>query len=152
MRKGWIILLLSMLLLVGCSSGGSASGELEVSDVWGRTSPMAAQNGAFYMTIANKTGADERLLSATADICGATELHEMYMKEGDVMGMRPVSAGYIDIPAGEVVALEVGGLHVMCIDKKAEFSVGDEIPLTLTFANAGERAVTAEIKEGAMGG
>jgi copper(I)-binding protein len=152
MKKSWVVLLLSVLFLAACSSGGSGSGELEVSDVWGRTSPMAAQNGAFYMTITNNTGADERLLAAAADVCGTTELHEMYMKEGDVMGMRPVSEGYVEIPAGEIVALKVGGLHVMCIDKKAEFKVGDQIPLTLTFANAGERTVTAEIKEGEMGG
>ncbi len=144
-------LLLGLLLLAGCTSGATNGGTLEVTNVWGRNSPMAAQNGAFYMTITNNSAANDRLLSAAGEVCGTTELHEMYMKEGDVMGMRPVIEGYIEIPAGESVALQVGGLHVMCIDKKTEFNIGDEIPLLLTFANAGQRTVTAEIKEGVMG-
>lgn len=150
MKKFVTVFLLVLLLAVGCAPAGGDAEGLVVSDVWGRNSPMAAQNGAFYLTITNNTGAEERLLAAQSDVCGTTELHEMYMKEGDVMGMRPVSDGYITIPAGETVALKVGGLHVMCIDKQAEFALGDEIPLLLTFANAGERTVTAEIREGAM--
>lgn len=148
--KKWIILLTLLLALSACAGPGAVTGDLEVTNVWGRTSPMAAQNGAFYLTITNNTGSEERLLAANGEVCGTTELHEMYMKEGDVMGMRPVSDGYIVIPAGETVELKVGGLHVMCIDKSVEFQVGDEFPLQLTFANAGERTVTAEIREGTM--
>ncbi|HFQ94083.1 MAG TPA: copper chaperone PCu(A)C [Anaerolineae bacterium] len=84
-------------------------------------------------------------------MCGATELHEMYDKGNDVMGMRPVPGGVIDIPAGETVELKVGGLHVMCIDKDRALEIGEEIPIKLTFANAGDMQVTAEIREGAMG-
>lgn len=152
MKKTVMLFLLLLVLAAGCAPAGGDSEGLVVTDVWGRTSPMAAQNGAFYLNITNNSGSEERLLSARSDVCGTTELHEMYMREDDVMGMRPVSEGYITIPAGATVALEVGGLHVMCIDKQAEFALGDEIPLVLTFANAGERTVTAEIREGAMGG
>lgn len=148
--KKWIVVVAVMLFLGACGGTGDATSDLEITNVWGRTSPMAAQNGAFYLTITNGTGSEERLLAANGEVCGTTELHEMYMKEGDVMGMRPVSDGYIVIPAGETVELKVGGLHVMCIDKTVEFQVGDEFPLQLTFANAGERTVTAEIREGTM--
>jgi copper(I)-binding protein len=44
----------------------------------------------------------------------------------------------------------VGGLHVMCIDKLRALETGEQIPLTLTFANAGEMVVNAEIREEAM--
>lgn len=148
--KRIMVVLTVLLVLTACAAPQTAAVELQVSDVWGRTSPMAAQNGAFYLTITNGTDQEERLLAAQSDVCGTTELHEMYMKEGDVMGMRPVSDGYVTIPAGETAELKVGGLHVMCIDKTVEFQVGDQIPLVLTFANAGERTVTAEIREGVM--
>jgi copper(I)-binding protein len=36
----------------------------------------------------------------------------------------------------------------MCINKADEFEVGDIIPLTLTFENAGSQTVDAEIREG----
>ncbi|MCA9958634.1 MAG: copper chaperone PCu(A)C [Chloroflexota bacterium] len=147
--KRWMILaalLTFALLLAAC--GGDA-GEMEVANVWGRTSPMAAANGAFYMQITNNTADDDKLLSASAAACGTVELHEMYMKEGDVMGMRPVPDGYIALPKGEMVELKVGGLHVMCIDKVQEFNIGDQIPITLTFENAGTMEVTAEIRDNA---
>lgn len=152
--KQWMVwgIIVLAFLLGGCTAAGSetAVGELEIMGVWGRNSPMAAPNAAFYMTIVNNTAADEQLLSAAADVCGVVELHEMYMKEADVMGMREVPGGVIDIPAGETVELKVGGLHVMCIDKTRALELGESIPLTLTFANAGERLVTADIREEAM--
>lgn len=143
--KVWKMVWLSVIFLLLAACGGG--GELEIQEAWGRTSPMASQNGAFYMTIVNNTGQDEQLLGAAAEVCGATELHETYMRENDVMGMRQVPNGVIEIPAGETVELKVGGLHVMCIDKASEFNAGDEIPITLTFANGGERTVTAVIRD-----
>ena len=142
--KRMVLLLLGLMLVVGCASGG---GELEIKDVWGRNSPMVAQNSAFYMTIVNNTGADEQLLSADVDVCGVVELHEMYMAADDVMGMREVPGGVIDIPAGATVELKVGGLHVMCIGKTAELNLGDQIPITLNFAQAGPKTITAEIRD-----
>jgi len=146
-RFALISLFLLILLLAACTGGASDAGELEVTGVWGRNSPMAAANGAFYMNLVNNSSADDTLLSADTDVCGTVELHEMYMKEDDVMGMRPVPGGVIPVPAGGTVELKAGGLHVMCLDKQAEFNIGDEFPLTLQFENAGEVVVTAQIRE-----
>ena len=151
MKRLLLLLLFTAAALGAAACSGGGSGELEVKDVWGRNAPKAAPNAAFYMTIVNNTGEDEQLLGAAVDLCGATELHEMYDKGNNVMGMRPVPGGVIDIPAGETVELKVGGLHVMCLDKDRALEIGEEIPIKLTFANAGDREVTAEIREGAMG-
>ncbi|MBK8988341.1 MAG: copper chaperone PCu(A)C [Chloroflexi bacterium] len=157
-----IIAALVMALLVmgvGCSgkaadnmgmTSQAESDELLVMNVWGRNSPMAAPNGAFYMTIVNNTDKDEQLLSASANVCAVVELHEMYMMDNNAMGMRQVTGGVIVIPAGETVELKVGGLHVMCIDKTRALELGETIPVTLNFANAGEMTVNAEIREEAM--
>ncbi len=152
MKRVSIGLLLVLIgVLAACStSEPQSSGQLEVKDVWGRNSPMAAPNGAFYMTIVNNTGEDEQLLSAAADVCSVVELHEMYTMDNGAMGMRPVEGGIINIPAGETVQLKVGGLHVMCIDKMRALETGEQVPLTLTFAKAGEMVVNAEIREEAM--
>ncbi|MCA9874200.1 MAG: copper chaperone PCu(A)C [Ardenticatenaceae bacterium] len=152
MKRVSIVLFILLLgVLMGCSSAGTdTAGTLEVKDVWGRNSPMAAPNGAFYMTIVNNTGEDEQLLSVATDVCSTVELHEMYTMDNGAMGMRPVDGGVIAIPAGQTVELKVGGLHVMCIDKVQAFETGQQIPLTLTFANAGEMVVNAEIREEAM--
>ena len=153
--RALLFVVLMLAMVIGCSSGETAepsaaetaSGELEVHNAWGRTSPMVAQNGAFYMNIVNGTASDDELTSASTEACGVTELHEMYMKENDVMGMRPVEGGIIPVPAGETVELKAGGLHVMCIGKTADFNVGDTYPVTLEFAKAGTMEVTVEIRE-----
>lgn len=138
--------LLWLALLGVAACGGRNSGMLEVRDVWGRNAPSAALNGAFYMTLVNGTDEDDQLVSVASDACGTTELHEMAMQADNVMTMRPVTGGVIDIPAGATVLLEVGGLHVMCLDKRVDFQVGDEVPLVLTFARAGTVPVVAEIR------
>ncbi len=147
-----IMMILTVLVGAGCTASGRKEGGIEIENVWGRSSPMVAQNGAFYMTVTNNSGVDDELLAGKTDACGTVELHEMYMKENDVMGMREVPGGKIPVPAGETVELKVGGLHVMCIDKQAPFEVGDKIPISLEFTNAGEIKVTADIRESEMGG
>jgi hypothetical protein len=63
------------------------------------------------------------------------------------MGMRPVEGGVIEIPAGGQAELKVGGLHVMCIQKQADFEPGAQLPLTLQFEKSGEKMITVEIRE-----
>lgn len=143
-RKTVLATVLFLLALVGCGGGG---GKLTVEDVWGRNSPMAAGNGAFYMRIVNGAQEEDRLISASAEVCGTVELHESMMGADGMMMMRPVMGGAIPIPAGQTVELKVGGLHVMCIDKAQPFTVGERIPVKLVFEKAGTIEVTAEIRE-----
>jgi copper(I)-binding protein len=65
---------------------------------------------------------------------------------GESMTMQPVDS--IELPAGETVALEPGGYHVMLLDLVEPLEVGQEIELTLSFQVAGDRTVTAEVREG----
>ena len=97
--------------------------------------------------ITNNADAMDHLVEASSDACRFTELHESMMSDG-VMSMSPVGPDGIEVPAGGEAVLTVGGLHVMCIDKQADFVEGDSYELTLTFENAGEVIVEAEIKEG----
>ncbi len=142
MRALFAAVLAFGLLSGACSSSGSDG--IVVDDPWGRSAPMAANNGAFYMTIEG-SDVDDRLVSAYASVCGTTELHQTIVTDG-VMKMQQAEGG-IEIPAGGEAVLAPGGYHVMCIDKDGEFKVGDIIPLTLTFAVAEMQTVDAEIRE-----
>ncbi|MCA9951950.1 MAG: copper chaperone PCu(A)C [Anaerolineales bacterium] len=158
MKRFTLILLLLVAISIASCSGSTTEpaasagtpGEMTIENVWGRNSPMAAANGAFYMTITNYTGTDDQLIGATAEVCSVAELHEMYMKENEVMGMRQVEGGVINIPDGESIELKAGGLHVMCLDKIRALELDEEIPITLTFANAGDIDVMAVIRESAV--
>ena len=45
------------------------------------------------------------------------------------------------------IMFEIGGLHVMCLDKQREFVAGNRIPVTLVFQKSGEIIIEAEIRE-----
>jgi copper(I)-binding protein len=134
------------LILTACAGSGSTAG-LQITDVWGRASPAVQNAEAFYMTISNPGSAPDKLMTAMSDACGMATLHETYKKDDGTMGMRAVTGGAIDVPAGGKAELKVGGLHVMCMDKKGELKIGQKVPLTLKFEKAGEIKVEAEIRE-----
>ena len=145
MKKALFLLAILLITAVACTA--SSDEAITITEPWGRTSPAVAENGAFYMMLNNESSSDDALLSAASEACGTVELHEMYDKGEGVMGMRPVESGSIPVPAGGSAELKPGGLHVMCLGKQVEFEAGTEIPITLTFENAGEMEVTAVIRD-----
>lgn len=142
-RTLFLVTVLSLIFLVGCVRPEAEA--IVVTNAWGPEPPPVAQNGIFYMDIANNTSGSERLLNVNADVCGATELHESFDKGDGLMGMRPLADG-VEIPAKESVSFAVGGMHIMCLDKEDSYKVGDTIPLLLTFSKAGTIVVHAEIR------
>lgn len=131
------------LLLAAC---GAAATGIQVTDVWGRASSMMTEAGAFYMLIENTGAEADALVAVETDVCGVIELHESSLDEAGVMRMRPVAGGRIELPAGSVVELKTGGLHVMCLQKQEAFVEGATIPLTLVFEKADPIQVEAEIR------
>ncbi|MEZ5825472.1 MAG: copper chaperone PCu(A)C [Geminicoccaceae bacterium] len=127
-------------------------GDLVIEGLWSRETPRSAKNGASFMTITNEGSEDDRLVAASSDAAGRVELHT-HLMDGGVMRMRQVEA--IDLPAGETVMLQPGGLHVMLLDLPKPLAKGDELALELMFEKSGtiETLVpVADITRGAMGG
>ena len=114
-------------------------GAIEIGHPYARATAPGQPSGGGYLSLSN-AGANDRLLSASAEVSKAVELHTMTM-EGDVMRMRQVEA--IELPAGKKVELKPGGLHIMFIGLKAPLKQGDKFPLKLKFEKAGE--VTVEV-------
>ena len=114
-------------------------GAIEIGHPYARATAPGQPSGGGYLSLSN-AGANDRLLSASAEVSKAVELHTMTM-EGDVMRMRQVEA--IELPAGKKVELKPGGLHIMFIGLKAPLKPGDKFPLKLRFEKAGE--VTVEV-------
>jgi len=134
---------MAALAIIATACGGD-SGEASVGDAWGRPTPDAAANTAFYLTITGGSS-DDTLVSASTDACGEVQLHETTMTDGS-MGMQEVEGG-IAVPAGGTVILEPGGLHVMCMAVTQPLVVGDSVDLVLEFDEAGAVSVTAEIRD-----
>lgn len=135
---------LALCLVSLCASAHEYSlGSLHVVHPWARATPPGAPAGGAFMVIENK-GAADRLISASATVADAVELHEMRM-DGNVMRMNRLDNG-VELPAGATVELRPGSLHVMFIGLKAPFREGDRFPLTLRFEKAGELKVDVVVQ------
>ena len=135
-----LVVLATLVLAAACSSNNE---RVSVSDPWGRTSPAAASNGAFYMQL-DGGDTDDVLIGADSPACQTVELHETQMSDG-VMSMQRLSSG-IPVPAGETVSLEPGGLHVMCLGLTAALVEGESATIQLQFESSGLVTVSAEIR------
>ena len=129
-----------LLAAIGCGEARDVKlGAIAIGHPYARATVAGQPTGGGYLTLENK-GGEDRLLSASAGVSGAVELHSMSM-DGDVMRMRQVDA--IALPAGQTVELKPGGLHIMFVGLKAPLKAGDRFPMKLKFEKAGE--VTVEV-------
>ena len=155
MKKVFIVLGM-VVALTACGGGSSGSvteaGDLIIREAWVRPAFVEGGNGAGYMVIENTGTTDDTLLNASADFADMVQIHRTMRMEGeaedgtgDVMSMQQVDE--VVIPAGESVALEVGGLHVMLMGIPERLEAGETVTITLTFAEAGEVAIEAEVRE-----
>ena len=117
-RVSFVSLLMIAAVLAGvlaaCAAPPAASGpQIKVDGMWGRPSPKMATDGAFYMMISNSGTESDKLVGGQSPSFGTVELHESYIIDDGAMCMRPDPGGCIDIPAGGLAELKVGGLHVL---------------------------------------
>jgi copper(I)-binding protein len=138
---------LDVLLLVALTAAAHAGevarlGPLEIDTPWARATIGTARPGAAYVTFRNTGDQLEKLVGISTPAAAHPEVHEM-TQEGDVMKMRP--AGPLEIPPGEEVHLEPGGMHMMLMQLRQPLEEGDSIPITFTFREAGEITVSAPI-------
>lgn len=170
--QGVALVAVSALVVASCGSDDDSTSDtssatkedITISGAWARTSPMSVTVGAVYMDIT--ASFDDELVGASVDasIAATAEIHEtvtaMPGEEGEAssmssdmtqdtmvgeMTMRPVSS--VALPAGEMVQLMPGGYHIMLLDLAAPLEVGQTFDVTLTFANAGAKVVTVEVRD-----
>ncbi|HEX5367760.1 MAG TPA: copper chaperone PCu(A)C [Acidimicrobiales bacterium] len=141
------------LAACGDDDADSASAEPEevtVRDAWARPTAAGQTAGAAYMVLTGGTE-DDRLVGAEVDgsVARTAEIHETMpaggMGGGDAMTMREVDA--VDVPAGEEVALEPGGYHVMLLGLAGPLEEGDTVEVDLELEHAGTIEVTAEVRD-----
>ncbi len=118
-------------------------GDLKIGHPYARATAPGQPAGGGYLSIENAGKSADKLVSAQADVSARVELHEMKM-DGDVMRMRELSA--VEVPAGKLVELKPGGLHIMFIGLKAPLKQGDKFPVKLKFEKAGEVTVTVNVE------
>lgn len=117
--------------------------EITVSGQWARTSPMATDMGAAYMTI--EASALDELIGASVDMSVAmmTEVHETVTVDG-ASKMQEVSR--IEVSPGAPIEMKPGGYHVMLMGLTEPLTTGETIEVTLKFSKAGEVTVQVPVQ------
>ena len=153
--------LLSALALVaalatGCSSeseardsaaAGTGSPNVVVTDAWVRATSGTDDPSmtAAFMSLEND-GADDVLTGASTDVARMTQVHEMVMGSDGAMVMRELEGG-LPLPTGAHEHLAPGGNHLMLMGVGDELAPGDEVTLTLEFAEGPDQELTVPVKE-----
>ena len=122
---------------------GSAADSLQVQDPYVRAVPPGQTNSAAFMALVNPGDADHALVAAESRASKVVELHT-HQEEGGMMKMRRVDK--IDLPAGETVELQPGGLHLMLIGLTRQLSPGEDVEITLVLEDGSRTSVTAPVK------
>ncbi len=131
---------LVLLVAILIAPAHAAEPSLVVRDAWVRATPGAA---AAYLTLENRSGRSDRLVSVGSPVARRVELHESRVENG-IMRMRRIEG--IAVPAGGSVRLEPGGLHVMLMGLHEPLAEGQGVPLTLSFESGATLAVDAEVR------
>lgn len=137
-----LLVLLAVGLALGMPVTALAEG-IVIEDGYVRAVPPGQANSAAFMTLTNQSNEDRALLAAETDAAEVVELHTHRMEDG-MMRMRQIDQ--IDLPAGEAVILEPGGLHVMLIGLAQPLTPGDSVELTLGFDDGSQESLTLPVK------
>lgn len=141
-RLRWPALLAALTIFVAACGGSDG---VTVENQWSRTSPNMTSAGVAYMEITSSES--DQLIGASVDpsIAAMVELHETTMDDEGAMSMSPVVS--IELPAGETVKLEPGGLHIMLMQLTEPLETGQQYTLTLQFSESGDQEIEVEVRE-----
>ncbi|HQR51373.1 MAG TPA: copper chaperone PCu(A)C [Methylophilaceae bacterium] len=137
MNKFFAAALAGMCFLIGMAA--QAGDSLTVSNAWARATVPGQEVGAAYMELRSAAGAT--LTGMESPASDSVEIHSMSM-QGEQMQMRMLEA--LPLPAGKLVQLEPGGLHLMLIGLKKPLKDGETIELTLHLKDG--KGKTSKIK------
>lgn len=121
----------------------SPGGFITVRDAWARPA-SAGMGSAAYLTIVNGQLRDDALVGVSTAAAASAQLHETTTDNG-MTGMHPV--GSIPIRAGQTVALEPGGFHIMLDDLTEDLQPGGTFQLTLTFEQTGPVTTLVDVRD-----
>lgn len=119
-------------------------GDVVVRDAWVRVPAPSKMETALYLVIENHGSQKRALVSASSDLAGKIEMHQMRM-DGKVMIMTLVAK--IDIPARGKATLSPSGFHMMMFRLTTRPTVGDNVKVILKLDDGTSIPVTATVKK-----
>lgn len=151
------LLAATAIALAGCASAptngptapqatvsAEASTVVTVSDAWVKAVDEGMSGGFGVLT--NTGTSDVTVVSAASAAAHMIELHETTESDTGEMAMREVEGGFT-IPAGGSLLLEPGAKHLMFMGLTAPLHAGEQLDVTLTFADGSTLTFSAPVKD-----
>lgn len=101
-----------------------------------------AANAEVFMELENRGTRPYALVAANSPVAVQTQLHET-LRKNNTSEMEQVKSILIEPHSDRV--LKVGGFHVMLMGLRQPLKPGDNIPLTLIFADGSSLQITAPV-------
>ena len=131
-----ILALMAALMLAGPAIAHEITvGDLEIIHPNIPEPAASAKSAGGYLTIINSGTEADRLIGIETDLAAKAEVHESKVDADGIGTMDHVDA--VEIPAGQTVALEHGGYHIMFMGLKGSLAEGELHKATLIFEKAG---------------
>ncbi|WP_187774379.1 copper chaperone PCu(A)C [Lolliginicoccus suaedae] len=137
-----ILPIAGVMLASGCSNDpapapSDQASSVTVTDAWVRT----AEDGMVpaFAQLTNSGDQEARLASVESEAGGSTEIHEVVTLEGASV-MREKEGG-LAIAPGAIYVLEPGADHIMLMGLLDPIDPGEDIPITLRFADGTSQEV-----------
>jgi copper(I)-binding protein len=131
------------LLLASSSLFAAAADQVQVEEAYVRAVPPGSANSAAFMKLTNTDSSVHSLTGAQSPATKVMELHT-HTEENGMMRMRRVEK--IELPVGEQVALQPGGLHLMLIGLTGDLKESHEIEVNLTFEDGSSLPLSLPVK------
>jgi periplasmic copper chaperone A len=133
----------TLSILVALCSPAFAEAPITVENAWIPLSAPEVQVHAAYMTILNRSAADQDILAATSPDYERTELHRSVIENG-VSTMQPVER--VTVPANGTVELAPAGLHLMLIGPHRSLVSDSRVHIILRLSGGEELELSAVVR------
>ncbi len=127
---------------------GSAADAVSIVDPYVRAMPPGQPTSAGFLGLKNNSDQDHAVVAVEGAVAKAVELHTHTMEDG-IMHMSQVER--VDVPAGQVVMLQPGGLHVMFMGLKKNLIPGDSVSVTLVFEDGSRKQLDVPVRKVQIG-
>ncbi|HHB92922.1 MAG TPA: copper chaperone PCu(A)C [Thioploca sp.] len=120
---------------------------VQISGQWIREAPPNAQVLAAFMLIDNQSSESQTIVKVTSSDFEAIEIHQtvehdgmMYMHKQEQLVINPK----------QKLILKPGSYHMMLMQPKRQLTTGEEVELTLKFANKEELVIKVPVRKSAI--
>ncbi len=136
-----LILILGLLL---APLANSAAPALSINGAYSPEAPPVVKVLAAYMMIENTSANEIKITAIQSPDFDQVEIHRIDSHDGM---MRMVKQEHLTIPAGKVISLSPGELHIMLLQPHQVFKDGDVISLQLTLNNGTQQTINVPIRK-----